>query len=59
MAGIQRAKSEGKKLGRAKTIDDAAVAQWRKAQNATISATATHWGISIAAVKRACAAAQE
>lgn len=59
MAGIQRAKAEGKKLGRTKAIDDAAVAQWRKAQNATISATATHWGISVAAVKRACAAAQE
>lgn len=59
MAGIQRAKAEGKKLGRTKTIDDTAVAQWRKTQDATISETATHWGISIAAVKRACAAAQE
>lgn len=59
MAGIQRAKAEGKKLGRAKTIDDAAVAHWRKTQNATISATAAHWNISIAAVKRACAAAQD
>lgn len=59
MAGIQRAKAEGKKLGRTKTIDDAAVAQWRKAQDATISETAAHWGISIAAVKRACAAMQE
>lgn len=58
MAGIQRAKAEGKKLGRTKTIDDAAVAHWRKTQNATISATAAHWGISVAAVKRACAAAQ-
>lgn len=58
MAGIQRAKAEGKKLGRTKTIDDAAVALWRKTQDATISETATHWGISIATVKRACAAAQ-
>lgn len=55
MAGIQRAKAEGKKLGRAKSIDDAAVANWRKTQKATISETAAHWNISVAAVKRACA----
>ncbi|MCY1522278.1 Serine recombinase PinR [compost metagenome] len=56
MAGIERAKAEGKALGRAKEIDDAAVAAWRAEQSASIKATAEHFGISIASVKRACAA---
>lgn len=57
MAGIARAKAEGKALGREKTIDDAAVAQWRKENAASIQMAATHFNISPASVKRACRAA--
>ena len=56
IAGIERARAEGKNLGREKTIDDAAVAKWRAANSASIKATAEHFGISPASVKRACAA---
>lgn len=56
MAGIHKARAQGKKLGAPKTIDDAAVAAWRKGSGASIADTAVHWGISTAAVKRACAA---
>lgn len=42
-------------LGRPKAHDGAAVAAWRKAQGASISATAQHFGISLASVKRYCA----
>ncbi len=55
MAGI--AKAKGKALGREKTIDDIAVAIWRKENSASIQATAEHFGISPASVKRACKAA--
>ena len=55
MAGIARARATGQKLGAPKKIDDAAVSAWRKAQKATIQQTAHQFGISIAAVKRACA----
>lgn len=57
MAGIAKAKAEGKALGREKTIDDIAVAIWRKENSASIQATAEHFGISPASVKRACKAA--
>lgn len=57
MAGIARAKAEGKALGRVKTIDDDAVALWRKDNGASIAATATNFNISPASVKRACARA--
>lgn len=53
MAGI----AKGKALGREKTIDDTAVAIWRKENSASIQATAEHFGISPASVKRACKAA--
>lgn len=53
MAGIQRAKAEGKNLGREKLIDDLQVVRWREENNASISATAEHFGISPASVKRA------
>lgn len=53
MAGIQRAKAEGKALGRKKRIDDAEVQAWRLANEATIAQTAAHFGISLASVKRA------
>lgn len=54
LAGINRAKAEGKALGREKTINDTQVAQWRADNNASISQTAKHFGISPASVKRAC-----
>ncbi|MDI5889503.1 recombinase family protein [Halomonas rhizosphaerae] len=54
MAGIERAKAEGKNLGREKVIDDAAVVQWRQDNNASIKGTAENFGISTASVKRAC-----
>ncbi|MFM5356619.1 recombinase family protein [Aeromonas veronii] len=54
MAGIAKAKAEGKALGREKTIDDAAVVIWRKENSASIKLTAEHFGISPASVKRAC-----
>ncbi|MDI4074364.1 hypothetical protein QK408_30100, partial [Pseudomonas aeruginosa] len=54
MAGIERARAQGKKLGAPKVIDDQAVAIWRKENEASIADTAKHWGISTAAVKRAC-----
>lgn len=59
LAGIERARAEGKNLGREKVIDDARVAQWRHENNASIRATAEHFGISIASVKRACQATKE
>ncbi|MBF8730866.1 recombinase family protein [Pseudomonas guariconensis] len=58
MAGIERARAQGKKLGAQKVIDDQAVAIWRKQHEASIADTAKHWGISTAAVKRACRAPQ-
>ncbi len=54
MAGIERARAQGKKLGAPKVIDDQAVAAWRKENSASIADTAKLWGISTAAVKRAC-----
>lgn len=54
MAGIQRAKAEGKALGRVKTINDNKVVAWRKDNGASIAATAAQFGISVASVKRAC-----
>ena len=56
MAGIQRCRAEGKRLGRTKTIEDASVAKWRFENQASIRATAEHFGISTASVKRACSA---
>lgn len=54
LAGLERAKAEGKHLGRSKSIDDAAVVAWRAENSASIKATAEHFGISSASVKRAC-----
>lgn len=55
LAGLERARAEGKHLGRKKSVDDAAVAAWRAANSASIKATAEHFDISAASVKRACA----
>ncbi|MCJ2037545.1 recombinase family protein [Methylobacterium sp. E-041] len=54
MAGIQRAKAEGRAFGRQKAIDDASVMTWRKDNGASIASTAAQFGISLASVKRAC-----
>lgn len=54
MAGIKRAKAEGKALGREKVINDRDVAQWREVNAASIKTTAEHFNISTASVKRAC-----
>lgn len=43
-------------LGRPFAADAAAVREWRKAQSASIAATAQHFGLSAATVKRYCAA---
>ena len=53
MAGIERARAEGKNLGREKVINDDEVRQWRQANSASIKATAEHFGISTASVERA------
>ncbi len=54
MAGIERAKAEGKALGRKKTIDDESVKKWRVERQASLAQTAKEFGISVASVKRAC-----
>ena len=56
MAGLERARAEGRSLGRKKAINDVAVLTWREGQipKASIKGTAEHFGISIASVKRAC-----
>lgn len=54
MAGLERARAEGKHLGRKKTVDDSAVVAWRAENSASIKATAEHFKISVASVKRAC-----
>src|SRR5699024_6904228 len=49
---------KGKKsLGRPEAGDKAAIAAWRKANNATIAVTAAHWKVSAATVTRYCSAA--
>lgn len=59
MAGLERARAEGVSLGRKKSINDAAVLSWRTENRASIKVTAVFFGISIASVKRACAAGLE
>ncbi len=54
LAGIKRARLEGKNLGKVKTIDDKEVAKWRADNNASIKQTSDHFGISLSSVKRAC-----
>lgn len=55
MAGIERARAEGRALGRPASIDQGEVRAWRHANSESIKATAAHFGISPASVKRACA----
>lgn len=56
MAGIEKAKAEGKALGRKAVVDAVQVSTWRREHNASIAATAEQFGISTATVKRACRA---
>lgn len=58
MAGINKAKADGRKLGAPKRHDDDAIRDWRKQNGASIAATADHWGVALATVKRACRAAK-
>ncbi|WP_151705249.1 recombinase family protein [Nitrincola alkalilacustris] len=53
MAGIKKAKAEGKALGRPAKVDSAAIVEWRKANSASIAQTAIHFNVSPATVKRA------
>ena len=50
----QRAKDQGKAMGRQKQIDDAKVAERRMENSASIKQTAEHFGISLTSVKMAC-----
>lgn len=54
--GIEIGKAKGIYKGRAKATDPAAVTAWRAENGATIKATAEHFEISAATVKRYCAA---
>ena len=56
--GIELAKaaSDGRYKGRSKTLDPAAVRAWRSENGKSIAATAEHFDISAATVKRYCAA---
>lgn len=52
--GIGIAKAEGKYKGRAKATDAGTVVAWRADNGASIAATAEHFDISTATVKRYC-----
>lgn len=54
LAGILRARAEGKHLGRTKTIDEQQVSIWRRDNKASIRETAQHFNISTASVSRCC-----
>lgn len=54
LAGIERARAEGRNLGRPASIDKSLVKQWRTDNDASIKQTAEHFGISPASVKNAC-----
>lgn len=54
--GIDIAKANGDYKGRSKTLDPATVKAWRTEEGASIAATAEHFEISVATVKRYCAA---
>ncbi|EHA16674.1 hypothetical protein HAL1_05568 [Halomonas sp. HAL1] len=53
MAGIRRAKAEGRQLGRPKKADADDIKRWRAENEASISKTALRFGISESTVKRA------
>lgn len=53
--GVAIAKAQGKYTGRHRANDYAEIKAWRAEHGATISATAEHFGVGTATVKRACA----
>jgi len=55
-AGLEKAKAEGRKLGRPVAADPAEVAAWRWENGASIRQTAEHFGVGVSSVKRACQA---
>ncbi|MBK1726367.1 recombinase family protein [Halorhodospira neutriphila] len=55
-AGLEKAKAEGRRLGRPVAADPAEVAAWRWRHGATIRQTAEHFGVGVSSVKRACKA---
>lgn len=54
--GIEIKKANGGYKGRSKTLDPATVKAWRAEKGKSIAATAEHFEISPATVKRYCAA---
>lgn len=54
--GIELAKASGVYRGRAKTLNPVTVKEWRNEHAASIAATAEHFEVSVATVKRYCAA---
>lgn len=53
MAGIRRAKAEGRRLGRPKKANTVEIKRWREENEASISKTAKHFQVSESTVKRA------
>jgi len=53
---VAKAADDGRYKGRAKTLDPATVKAWRAEHGKSIAATAEHFQISTATVKRYCAA---
>ena len=53
-AGLDRAKANGRALGRPRKAEPATVAQWRREHGASIRDTAAHFGLGVSSVKRAC-----
>jgi putative DNA-invertase from lambdoid prophage Rac len=53
---VAKAADDGRYVGRAKTLDPAVVKAWRAENGKSIAATAEHFEISTATVKRYCAA---
>jgi DNA invertase Pin-like site-specific DNA recombinase len=53
--GITSAKEAGKYKGRQRASDYAAIRSWWAENGASIQATADHFGVGTATVKRACA----
>lgn len=54
--GIEIGKAKGIYKGRSKTLDPATVKAWRAEHGKSIAATAEHFQLSVATVKRYCAA---
>jgi len=53
-AGIERAKAQGKPMGRPQAADPQQIRAWRQANEASIAQTARAFGVGLSTVKRAC-----